>query len=54
MSAIEVRMPKSIRYPLDWRNARIEIPDYPTAIALIKLIADAAEAYLTEREERGE
>ena len=54
MSAIKVRMPSSIRYPLDWHNARILIPDYPPAIALIRSIMDAAEAYLKEREERGE
>lgn len=52
---IIIRMPDScvLVQPFN-RQANLEIPDYPTAIALIKSISDAAEAYLREKEERGE
>ena len=51
---IDAPLPNGVMFPLDWREARLEIADYQTAIQLARAIEDAAEAYLKEREERGE
>ena len=56
MSAIEVRTKiAGLAFFSDGRDDfDLRIPDYPTAIALARAIEDAAEAFLKEREARGE